>query len=750
MKLLLCLCFGFSLATVACADGVPTLAVAPFGEEGVPGLGKEVSAEIATRMAGSRDLRVVERSQFAQAAAEVGLQVNNPEMFDAANASKVGKWLQAQFVVVGEVTRIASDYIVRARCLQLETNTVVPGAAVSKRGGDWQFLATDAAEVIHARLTGGSALAAEAMDQRVRNDRSPTRLLVRFEQDRQAQDAGKRPIYYKDDLVRLQVTSSEAGHLLVVGVGANEVYQLFPPCPTVRSEVAANRPLSIPNQAFADCGYDPAGFELVGDEPAVEQVHAFFSHRPITMKLPDPQLDPTAEAMSPARYYAEFVPSLRAELDRTDPLWNGTSTAYFYGVDRSLAAEPPAIQTPTEPQPQQDTAAQDPNAAAALARGPEIRVPEAVGAAMIEGRTIEQARDLALLDAQRVALESGVGVMLRSTSRVEQFELLEDTIELKSQTGYVRVEQILDEQQRDGAFLIKIAAVVSANPVIGAMGEHDELKALYEDLERPRIVCLIAEDANGERSASGGAAETRLIERLRERGLDVVDATQLAALAERDKVQQALTGNAEAAQWVQTTFDSEIIIGGQAKAVPREGLVGAQVLAELNLKAVQTSDARVLASAQRTFVPPPQPAGDGGIIARKALALTVDALIQPEAGLGFIDQMVADWVSRPTELTVKVARADRAGIAKLVAALAPQPVALGTIKVDAITGEGLRGRPALFNAADVVTFTPALSTVRVRSPLRPRRARGNLETAIEQLGWQVTGMAGTLLDVTAQ
>ncbi len=745
MRLLLCLC----LSTAACfAAGVPTLAVAPFSEEGAPGLGKEVSAEIATQMAGSRDLRVVERSQFAQAAAEVGLQVNNPELFDASNASKVGKWLQAQFVVVGEVTKIAQEYIVRARCLQLETNTVVPGAAVSKRGADWQFLAADAAEVIHARLTGGGALGAETMDQRVRNDRSPVRVAIRFGQDAEAQEAGKRPTYFREDLVKLQVTASDHGHLLVIGVGANEVYQLFPPCSSVRSEVVANRPLAIPNAAYSDCGYDPAGFELVGDDPAVEHVHAFFSHKPIGLKLPDPQLDPTVQAMTPARYYDEFVPVLRRELERNDPLWNGTSAAYFYGVDRALAAEPPVIQTPPETTP--PAAATDSNAAAALARGPEIRIAEAVGVAMLAGRTVEQARDLALLDAQRVALESGVGVMLRSTSRVEQFELLEDTIELESRTGYVRVERILEEQQRDGALLVKIAAVVSANPVIGALGEHDELKALYEELERPRIVCLIAEDAAGEATPSGGAAETRLIERLRDRGLEVVDASQLAALAERDKVQQALTGNAEAAQWVQTTFDAEIIIGGHAKAVPREGLVGAQVLAELNLKAVQTSDARVLASAQRTFVPPPQPTGDGGIIARKALALAVDALIQPESGLGFIDQMVADWVSRPTELTVKVARADKAGVDKLVAALAPQPMALGSVKVDTLTGEGLRGKPPLFSAADLVNFTPALSTVRVRSPLRPRRARGHLETAVEQLGWQVTGLTGTLLDVTAR
>ena len=738
------------LTTTTCYADLPRLAVAPFTEDQAPGVGKQVSAEIETFMGGSSDLTVVGRSQFEQAAAEVGLQVNNPEMFDADNSVKVGEWLQAQFVVVGEVTKIADDYIVRARCLQLQTNTVVPGAATSKRGPDWQYLATDAAEVIHARLTGGAPLNAETMDQRVRNDRSPVRLKVRFGQDAAAQEAGKRPTYYADDLVKLDVTTSDAGHLLVIGVGANEVYQLFPPCSRVSDDVKANTALKIPNADYAECGYDPTGFELVGGEPAMEHVHAFFSRKAIKMRVPDPQLDPTVETMTPAKYYGEFLPALRTSLEQSDPLWNGTSAAYFYGVDKRLAAQPPLIQTPPPPEPQPGTTDRSTdNAAAARARGPEIHVAEAVGMASLEGRTVEQARDLALLDAQRMALESGVGVMLRSTTRVEQFELLEDTIQLQSQTGYVRVEEILDEQQRDGCLLVKISAVVSANPVLESMGDHDELKALYEELERPRIVCLIDEDAAGEKTTGGGAAETRLIERLRDRGLDVVDATQLQALAQRDKVQQALTGNEEAAQWVQTTFDAEVIIGGHAKAVPRDGLAGAQVLVDLNLKAVQSSDARVLAVAQRTFVPPPQPQGDAGIISRKALALAVDATVKPDEGLGFIDQMVADWVSRPTEFTVKVAKADKAVVDKLIAELKPQSLALGTVKVDMTNGRGMPGRTPLFSAADIVNFTPALSTVRVRTPLRPRRARSSLEAAVDKLGWQVTGMTGTLLDVTA-
>ena len=62
----------------------------------------------------------------------------------------------------------------------------------------------------------------------------------------------------------------------------------------------------------------------------------------------------------------------------------------------------------------------------------EINISEAIGLARLYSGEEKQARDAALRDAMKKAIEQGVGSMLESETEVKNFQLLSDRILSKS------------------------------------------------------------------------------------------------------------------------------------------------------------------------------------------------------------------------------------------------------------------------------------------------------------------------------
>lgn len=731
--------------------GKPRVAVMAFTGPPDSTLGQEVSSEIATMLAKSVYLELVERGELDALLKTKRLE-NNPNVFeDAATAKELNRFVKANVVVVGGVSKVEGEYVVRARCVNPDTATVLPGAAHSERGKDWQETAVRVAEVVHALLTGGATGAVER-EQAVSNHRSSVKLTVRFNKDLEKQAEGKLPTYFKNDLAKISVTSNESGHLLIIGVGKGEVYQLFPPKAGAASEVRKGQTLTLPNESYREYGYDPAGYELVGEAPSVEHVHVFFCRKPIPKHVPDPRVDDQVALMQPRDYLERFLPDLRRKLEDLDPNWNGTAAAYYYGVDEQTArVRIPGQETaPAAPAPVPGAVPTSANAAAALERGPEIRVPQAVGAASLAGRDLDSARAVARLDAMRNALESALGVMIQSKSLVDQYELVEDKIDLESQRGFVRVDQDLGEEQRAGSLVVKISAWVSISPVVRTLSSEAGLKQLYDDLERPRIVCGVRETVVDDQRDSGGVAETALVKHLKAAGLDVLDGTQLQSLEQRQKLQLALSGDEAAAQWLGTSLDREILLLGDATAAVGSRLTGIEPVCELNLKIINAADARILVAEPFHHFPGSLPGGNDGMACRQGLVKSVDALVHPAEGLGFIDRLLADWLSRPTVFTLKIAKAPKAKLDAFVAKLKPQAVDLKKVTIDMTNPRSYRAKPDVFSRADLKSYSPKVSEVIVESPLRPRHAKAELEKAIEAAGWEITNISGLLYDLTAK
>jgi hypothetical protein len=200
-------------------------------------------------------------------------------------------------------------------------------------------------------------------------------------------------------------------------------------------------------------------------------------------------------------------------------------------------------------------------------------VSSGVGA-IIEG-DLAKARDDALQDALRSAVEQAVGTMISSETQVENFQTLEDKIYTQTR-GYIQKYDVVSEGKRDDGLIyeVKVKAVVKTGMV------KDDLEALGILMRRkgkPRIMIVMpeshlagsgAEKEGGKKgeawSAGEPAGETEMIRAFIEKGFAVVDQSQVRKIRESEQARAAVEGDAKAAAAIGRQFGAEVIIVGQS------------------------------------------------------------------------------------------------------------------------------------------------------------------------------------------
>ncbi|MBN2254917.1 MAG: flagellar assembly protein T N-terminal domain-containing protein, partial [Deltaproteobacteria bacterium] len=103
--------------------------------------------------------------------------------------------------------------------------------------------------------------------------------------------------------------------------------------------------------------------------------------------------------------------------------------------------------------------------------GEGSKVIEADGAGVVINNDLALARDNAINDSLRKAVEQAVGTVISSETVVQNYEVINDSIYAKSQ-GYIQNYQILNEKVSDGLYRVTIRATVSMG------GIKDDLRAL--------------------------------------------------------------------------------------------------------------------------------------------------------------------------------------------------------------------------------------------------------------------------------
>ena len=193
--------------------------------------------------------------------------------------------------------------------------------------------------------------------------------------------------------------------------------------------------------------------------------------------------------------------------------------------------------------------------------GPQDTEVLAEGVAVVTS-TADIARDHAIDDALRKAVEQGVGTWIDSETQVRNFQLIEANIYSRSR-GYVASYRIIDEGVEGDLYRVVLRAMVKTGDV------ENELAAiglLLSGQGRPRVMVLVRElgqhQSLSDVSITGDVFETRVMEHFRDRGFPVVDAATVQRILEADQLKLILEGDDETAKLVGLQAGAEIVVAG--------------------------------------------------------------------------------------------------------------------------------------------------------------------------------------------
>ncbi len=171
----------------------------------------------------------------------------------------------------------------------------------------------------------------------------------------------------------------------------------------------------------------------------------------------------------------------------------------------------------------------------------------------------DRARDAAIEDALRKAVEQAVGIYISSETIVENLELVSDSIYTHTK-GYVKEYTVLNELYEENICRVSLESFVSVEKL------QDDLAAiglLMARKHKPRIMVVIPEH-HISRQIPDPAGETEIIKQLLERGFKVVDQDQVSRIRYGDQIKAGIKGNIELATTIGLEYGAEIIIIGEA------------------------------------------------------------------------------------------------------------------------------------------------------------------------------------------
>lgn len=230
------------------------------------------------------------------------------------------------------------------------------------------------------------------------------------------------------------------------------------------------------------------------------------------------------------------------------------------------------------------------------------KVIEADGAGVVINNDLALARDNAINDSLRKAVEQAVGTVISSETIVKNFEVISDSIYAKSQ-GYIQNYKILKENVSDSLYRVTIRATVSMGSI------KDDLRALGLLMARkgmPRLMVLIAEQNVGQLhpsyywdSVDLSIAENVFQSNFLQDGFTFVDRAAVQGELQTITRKGSDLNNNLAAK-LGKKVDAELVVIGKAFAKAAGNVAGTSMKslqANITARAIRTDNGMVIASA---------------------------------------------------------------------------------------------------------------------------------------------------------
>ena len=236
----------------------------------------------------------------------------------------------------------------------------------------------------------------------------------------------------------------------------------------------------------------------------------------------------------------------------------------------------------------------------------EAQIVRTEGLGAIVNNDTAMARDSAIEDALRKAVEQTVGTQVDSETIVQNFQLLSDQIYTRTK-GYIQNYRIISEVPMDNLYKVIIEATVS----LGSL--KDDLAAiglLMIRKHKPRVMFMVAEQNIGQEymrhwwghrtsETDLSIVETVLVEEFRGKGFHVVDHAAKATNITINKAYQVVDLTDNTAISLGNQYDAEVVIVGKA-LTKRVGRVMNTSMkscqANITARAIRTDNGAIIAS----------------------------------------------------------------------------------------------------------------------------------------------------------
>lgn len=275
----------------------------------------------------------------------------------------------------------------------------------------------------------------------------------------------------------------------------------------------------------------------------------------------------------------------------------------------------------------------------------EVATVTVDGVGAVIGGHLPNARDRAIEDALRKAVEQASGVVVSSESVQENFQLVEDRI-LSRAKGYVNNYEIVRETREEDTYRVSIKAQVAMELLA------PDLCNLLARRGMPRVAAVIAEQGVGTTAdpvlllADLSVAETTIMGYLKNRCFLVLDTSRTAAARDREAALAAVRGDDQAAASLARQLGVDILITGKAIATDSGTILGTlrSVQATITARAVKAANGHVLVTGTEQASVAHLNAIQGGVAALQKAA----AALAAKFSSGIVDEI------SPTRETLSV------------------------------------------------------------------------------------------------
>lgn len=252
-------------------------------------------------------------------------------------------------------------------------------------------------------------------------------------------------------------------------------------------------------------------------------------------------------------------------------------------------------------------------------------ITTAEGVGTISDNLIGKAKDEALKDAKRVAVQQVLGSLVSAKSQTVNYELVSYTITSKTE-GFIENHEILSQEKAsDTEYKVKIRAKVNTAKI------EKTIEEVIANMGKPRMMAVVEEDYQGrKRSDSQSIAATEIESQFIAKGYPFVDKSTVEKLLKknRKKIKDALGGNNSAVKELGVDAGAEFVLVGTSRiksaGAVLEGSRMQSMQADLSIRVIDVNTGKILASEQVHGVFPHINPETGAVEAVKKAVVTLE------------------------------------------------------------------------------------------------------------------------------